>query len=206
MASRKMTRHGANANSTRRASRTGARRSATPRVRAKPRKDAAPGKKTAAKPRTVTTATPPKRRAAPRTGAPRAAKRPEPPTRRYRGAIVVLVVLSALLALGSFYPVARVQYREERQKAKLEAEYRALVARNDRLSKAVERLRTPEGVEDLARSNLGLVKEGEHAVVVVDPSKETTLAGAPQIDAEPKVAAPRGPWTATLDAFFGYHE
>jgi cell division protein FtsB len=117
-------------------------------------------------------------------------------------------VIAGVLAFSvwSFYPVARVQYREERQKAKLEAEYTALKERNARLSKAVARLRTPEGVEDVARENLGLVKQGEHAVVVVDPNADTTTAAGPVIDSEPEVSAPRGPWTAALDAFFGYHE
>jgi len=120
-------------------------------------------------------------------------------------ASVVVAVLA--FSIWSFYPVAKVQYREERQKAQLETELAALKARNARLSKEVARLRTPEGVEDLARTNLGLVKEGEHAVVVVDPTKESTAAAAPNVDREPnKVSAPRGPWTAALDAFFGYHE
>ena len=121
--------------------------------------------------------------------------------------LVPLVIVGVIaFSIWSFYPVARVQYREARQKAKLEAEYQALKERNVRLAKEVARLRTPEGVEDAARENLGLVKEGEHAVVVVDPTRETTSSSAPAIDSEPKVSAPRGPWTAALDAFFGYHE
>ena len=124
-----------------------------------------------------------------------------------RGVLVSLVVVGVIaFSIWSFYPVARVQYREERQNAKLQAELAALKARNARLSKEVARLRTPEGVEDVARANLGLVKEGEHAVVVVDPTKESTITTAPTIDREPEVSAPRGPWTAALDAFFGYHE
>lgn len=225
MASRKMTRHGANATN-RRASTRGARRS--------PVSGSAPASRTrstsAARKRDVPSDSPARRRAKPqraaktqrakrqqaatptrartvRTNAARRVAAPRFLARLPRGVLVSLVVAAVIaLSIWSFYPVARVEYREERQKSKLEAELTALKQRNVRLSKEVARLRTPEGVEDAARANLGLVKEGEHAVVVVDPTRDTTIAAAPSIDSEPKVSAPRGPWTAALDAFFGYHE
>ena len=83
--------------------------------------------------------------------------------------LVVLAVLAFFVAV--YYPVARVQYRETRQRTLLQAELDATRARNDRLRTAVDRLRTPEGVEDYARLQLGLVKKGEHQVVVVDGSE-----------------------------------
>lgn len=250
MASRNMTRHGANANS-RRASARGARRSAasspgtassaardkttrgkttrskTPgstavHVTPAPRKRAITARgKTPAAATTASSATKsrkPKRVAArtpDRTAAARTPARTTSRTPGLRGifagaprGVVIPIVIAGVLAFSvwSFYPVARVQYREERQKAKLEAEYAALKERNARLAKQVARLRTPEGVEDVARENLGLVKQGEHPVVVVDPNADTTAAAVPTIDSEPEVSAPRGPWTAALDAFFGYDE
>ena len=45
-----------------------------------------------------------------------------------------------------------------------------------RLSKQVERLKTPAGVEDYARSQLGMAKKGENVVVVVDGQKPVETA------------------------------
>jgi len=116
-------------------------------------------------------------------------------------AVAVLVVFA-----WTYYPVARVQYRETREKARLSAELTSLKARNDRLRKQVERLKTPEGVEDYARSQLGLVKKGEHVVVVVDgdeAAEASAALAAPRIDSARTADQPAGPWTAFLDLVFG---
>ena len=110
------------------------------------------------------------------------------------------------LFVFAYYPVARVQYRETRERTRLQVELNAIQARNGRLRTEVARLRTPEGVEDYARLQLGMVKKGEHQVVVVDGTEatQTLLAqGAPVIDSQEAVAPPVGPWTAFLDAVFG---
>ena len=110
--------------------------------------------------------------------------------------------------LVSYYPVARVQYRATRQRAQLQAELGALQTRNARLGTQVARLKTNEGIEDYARSQLGMVKAGEHVVVVTDGTKSTSLAtatagGPPQIDTSGETTiAPSGPWTAFLDSVF----
>jgi len=106
----------------------------------------------------------------------------------------------------TYYPVARVQYRETREKTRLAAELTSLKARNDRLRKQVARLRTPEGVEDYARSQLGLVKQGENVVVVVDgdeAAEASAVLAAPTIDSADMPVGPAGPWTAFLDLVFG---
>jgi cell division protein FtsL len=121
-----------------------------------------------------------------------------------------LVPVSSVLIIALFgavyYPVARVQYRETRERAKLEAERDALIARNDRLRREVERLRTPEGVEDHARTQLGLVRDGERVVVVRDANGEMLSAPAPvvgEIDSARVREQAVGPWTALLDLAFG---
>lgn len=110
----------------------------------------------------------------------------------------------------TYYPVARVQYRETREVARLQAELDSLQARNARLSKQVERLKTPEGVEDYARTQLGLVKAGENVVVVVDESRSVpptqlamSMAARPMIDSDETTTGPVGPWTGFLDFLFG---
>jgi cell division protein FtsL len=120
----------------------------------------------------------------------------------FPAAAVIVMVLFA----WTYYPVARVQYRETREKQRLEAELESLQARNDRLRKQVDRLRTPEGVEDYARSQLGLVKQGENAVVVVDegnPKPSAPSSATPDIDSDRMDEGPVGPWTAFLDLVFG---
>jgi cell division protein FtsB len=124
--------------------------------------------------------------------------------------VLAAAVLAALaFTIWGFYPVARVQYREERERARLRAELASLHARNERLGKQVARLRTPEGVEDLARENLGLAKQGEQVGVVLDSSAGTATSSAskvPDIDTDEPVTAPSGPWTPVLDMVFGVKE
>ena len=139
--------------------------------------------------------------------------RAETPSRPKRDAswfrwwlLPIFVVGAVAIFVISFYPVARVQYRETRQRAQLQAEYNALEARNQKLGVQVARLKTNEGIEDYARSQLGMVKKGEHVVIVTDGTEptQTTLANAiPQIDSQEETRPPAGPWTAFLDAFFG---
>lgn len=103
--------------------------------------------------------------------------------------------------------MAAVQYRQTRERQQLAAELKTLQARNDRLRDQVERLKTPEGVEDYARSQLGLVKKGEHAVRVVDGDEAAEMSktvAAPDIDSDETTVAPTGPWTAFLDLVFGF--
>lgn len=117
-------------------------------------------------------------------------------------AVVVVLVVFA----WSYYPVVRVQYRETREQARLAAELKGLQERNERLRDSVDRLRTPEGVEDYARSQLGLVKKGEHRVVVVTDGKaqaSSAPANTLRIDSDETTATPIGPWTAFLDLVFG---
>ncbi|MDP2234750.1 MAG: septum formation initiator family protein [Actinomycetota bacterium] len=116
------------------------------------------------------------------------------------------VVAICVILAWQFYPVMRVQYREAREKSRLEAQLSALKARNTKLRAQVDRLKTPEGVEEIARESLGLVKQGEHAVVIVDASREPTdpVTKAPEPAVETTDApGPAGPFTPLLDAIFG---
>lgn len=119
--------------------------------------------------------------------------------------LIVIAVLAVFVS--TYYPVAKVQYRETRERVRLEAELTALEARNERLQASVDRLKTPEGVEDYARLRLGMVKQGERVVVVIDGEESTRTAmatlAAPRIDSEAAAVPPVGPWTAFLDVVFG---
>lgn len=115
------------------------------------------------------------------------------------------VALIIAVFVFTYYPVARVQYRETRDLARLEAEYASLEARNVRLRKEVARLRTPEGVEDYARTQLGLVKEGESVAVVTglpESYDSTTGPATPRIDSDYTSHAETDQWGAFLDMVF----
>jgi cell division protein FtsB len=152
---------------------------------------------TAAKGTSPRTTKPSQRPAARKPAAKTAAHRPFLPT--WATVVLGAVIIGVLLA--SYYPVARVQYRELRERARLEAELVLVKQHNEKLRRDVAHLKTPEGVEDLARTDLGLVKKGEHVVVVVDED-ETSTPVAPRIDDVPE-PRPAGAWTAFLDRFFG---
>jgi cell division protein FtsB len=139
---------------------------------------------------------------------PVAAPRPKKDASWFRWWLLPPIVIAAVaLFIVTYYPVARVQYRETRKRAALQAEFSSLQSRNSRLSGEVARLKTPEGVEDYARSQLGMVKRGEHVVVVTDgtsePAAVTTLGSTPQLEnSDETTAAPTGPWSAFLDSVF----
>lgn len=129
----------------------------------------------------------------------------EPAARKW-WALPLSITLAISAFVWTYYPVAQVQYRETREKARLQSELDALKARNRRLGTQVASLQTPEGVEDYARTQLGMVRRGEHVVVVVDgaESRATTVAEVlPQLDSDEELVAPPGRWTGFLDLIFG---
>ena len=120
----------------------------------------------------------------------------------------IVVIATVGVFIGAYYPVAKVQYRETRERDSLRAELDSLQSRNGRLRTQVARLKTPEGVEDYARSQLGMVKQGEHVVVMLDGSKPEPAQSAsattpPRLETDEATVAPAGPWTAFLDSVFG---
>lgn len=118
--------------------------------------------------------------------------------RRERGpsATTLFVIASIIFAAWTIYPVLRIQYIEQRNVATLEAELSGLKDRNAVLRTQVDELKTPEGVEEIARETLGLVKPGEQAYVVTGASAETTETPAAGEGSEPF-------WQQALDLVFG---
>lgn len=117
-----------------------------------------------------------------------------------------MIVSAVGIFVWTYYPVAAVQYREAREATRLAYELETIQARNDRLRTQVERLKTPAGVEDYARTQLGLVKKGENVMVVVNDeagAEASQAAQAPAIDSAERTREPVGPWTAFLDLVFG---
>ena len=120
----------------------------------------------------------------------------------------VFVAAAVAVCVYAYYPVAKVQYDEVRAKARLQSELDMLQARNQRLRTEVARLKTPEGVEDYARVQLGMVKQGENVVIVVDGNKPApALASSgtvsPRLESAQATVAVAGAWTGFLDSVFG---
>lgn len=110
----------------------------------------------------------------------------------------LIVIAAVVLAAWTVYPVFRLQYEHQRELDALESELSGLKERNEELRDEVEDLKTPEGVEQLARATLGLVRPGEDAYVVTGGAASETSATV--ITAE-EVEGPL--WQRALDSLFG---
>lgn len=112
-----------------------------------------------------------------------------------------LLIATLVLAAWTIYPVLRLQYQQQREVQTLQSELTGLKARNSELRTQVSELKTPQGVEKMARENLGLVKPGEKAYVVTGPGSEPT--STTDIVTEKQSKPPL--YRQALDALFGFH-
>ncbi len=123
--------------------------------------------------------------------------------------VIAAGCLVCILAVGLFlYPTAKQVYLESREEDRLQAEYDALLARNNQMQENIDYLQTDEGIQDAARKQLGWVKEGETAVVVEglpDDSGEEQSGVNVQIMSG-SVPAPETWYSPVLDVVFGYSD
>lgn len=91
--------------------------------------------------------------------------------------LVVLGVLAAIVVTfgGAYWDT----YQIRREAARLERERDDLRRQNAQLREEIRLLNTPEYVERIAREQLGLVKPGEVAVILVAPSPAPARTDAP---------------------------
>lgn len=111
---------------------------------------------------------------------------------------VLAVIVALVLAAWWVYPTFRLQYEHQREVETLENELGDLKERNEQLRDEVDGLKTPEGVEQLARESLGLAKPGEQVYVVTGSvaTETSATADASEGDGQPL-------WQRALDALFG---
>jgi cell division protein FtsL len=109
-----------------------------------------------------------------------------------------MVIVAVVLAAWWVYPTFRLQYENQHEVQTLESELGDLKSRNEELRQEIDGLKTPEGVEQLARESLGMVKPGEHAYVVTGSAVAETTA---TVDATATGADSF--WQRTLDTLFG---
>lgn len=118
--------------------------------------------------------------------------------------IVGAILVVAVLALGFLYPAAKDSYVAMRAQAQLQAEYDALVQRNEAIQANVDRLSTDEGVEDKAREDFGWVKSGENSVNVYGLEEDEEALSTLNADVTAgSVPAPETWYSSFLDPLFG---
>jgi len=103
------------------------------------------------------------------------------------------VALGLLLALGVVFGRAYWDvYQLRREVAELDREGEALRQQNAQVREEIRLLHTPEYVERIAREQLGLVRPGEIAVMVVQPTPARIAPSA--VEKKPADA----PWWSRL--------
>ena len=118
---------------------------------------------------------------------------------RLAAVLAVPLLLYALVATGQ---KALDNYHLNQQAEALRGEVRALRDENIQLQQAILQARTDASIEAMAREQLGLVKPGDHAVVLVHSS----ASGAPDVASAPPPPPPPPevpPWRQWWDVFFG---
>jgi cell division protein FtsB len=121
--------------------------------------------------------------------------------------ISALVCACLILACAFVYPSAKDAYTAIRNQDQAQAEYQAILSRNDEIQNRINLLKTDEGMEDLARSEYGYVYANENAVKVIGLGSQSIAADAENQTAaiaSGSVPAPDTWYSPFLDKFFGY--
>lgn len=112
------------------------------------------------------------------------------------GPLAVMVVVMAFAT--NVLPLRQI-VSQRQEIAAAEARLAELVAANDRLDAHVSVLDSPVEIERIAREDLGYVRPGEEAYVVIDPTpEEPPTPGEANMDGQAVEAAP-----ATESGWFG---
>lgn len=121
-----------------------------------------------------------------------------------RGLVALAVVGLTVFML---YPTCQSYYTETRQLQQLQAEYDALNAYNAQMQSQINYLNTEEGLEEYARSELGLIRQDEHMVTVEGVESSSDGASTSDTAHSPlneTIPAPDTWYSGFLDVFFGY--
>ena len=120
---------------------------------------------------------------------------PPPLALRLAAVLVVPLLLYALVATGQ---KAVDNYRLNREADGLRTEILGLRSDNIQLQKQIEQARTDTAIESIAREQLGLIKPGDHPLVLVVQSAQAPPAPTPAPAAPPPPA-----WRQWWDYLFG---
>ena len=122
-----------------------------------------------------------------------------------RLAVSLTVAACLVFSCAFLYPTARQYYQQVRENDRLEAEYEALVERNETIESEIEQLETDSGVEQAAREELGWVMEGETAATVegLDESDDEEESQIQANIVSGDVEMPETWYSPVLDVLFG---
>jgi len=123
---------------------------------------------------------------------------PPPLALRLAAVLAVPLLLYALVATGQ---KAVENYELNQQADALRGDVVSLRARNVELQQDIEQARTDTAIETIAREQLGLIKPGDHAVVLLGQPVTTVPAAVPV--AAPAATPVPPPWRQWWDYFFG---
>jgi len=108
------------------------------------------------------------------------------------------VVITAALVAALFVLPVKAWLRQRDDIARKQTELGALEQANAELTDEVGRLKTPEGVEEAARQEIGYVQRGEIRLTVLPaPAAPVTMPGGWPYDAVARVVAVRAQTAAT---------
>jgi cell division protein FtsL len=122
---------------------------------------------------------------------------PPPLALRLAAVLVVPLLLYALVATGQ---KAADNYRLNQEADGLRSDIVALRAENLQLQQDIEQARTDSAIETIAREQLGLVKPGDHPLVLVAQPGQAAAAPTP---VQAPTPSPRPTWRQWWDYFFG---
>lgn len=127
---------------------------------------------------------------------------PPPLALRLAAVLVVPLLLYALVATGQ---KAVANYRLNQEADGLRSEIVALRAENLQLQHDLEQARTDQAIETIAREQLGLVKPGDHPLVLVAQPPQAAASSSSAVSAPASTGTPSPPpiWRQWWDYFFG---
>ena len=127
---------------------------------------------------------------------------PPPLALRLAAVLAVPLLLYALVATGQ---KAVENYQLNQQTDVLRAELVSLRAQNIQLQQDIEQARTDAAIETIAREQLGLIKAGDHPLVLVSDNKPpgAAVASQPVVLSAAAVSDPRPTWRQWWDYLFG---
>ena len=121
---------------------------------------------------------------------------PPPLALRLAAVLVVPLLLYALVATGQ---KAVDNYRLNREADGLRNEILGLRSDNIQLQKQIEQARTDTAIETIAREQLGLIRPGDHPLVLVWPAAQPPAAAPTPVPQ----ALPPPAWRQWWDYLFG---
>lgn len=90
-----------------------------------------------------------------------------------RGSFIVLLCITVLLVRGAWGAWQK-QRESGNNLDRVEQELYVARSREQELSQSIERIRTPDGVENEIRQKFSVVKPGEEIVLIVDETKNNS--------------------------------